>query len=50
MIAHATSGLSLNNSGPGISPFMVNAPAMIATVADVGMPRVNSGIIEDSAL
>ena len=28
---------------------MVNAPAMMATVAEVGMPRVNSGIIEETA-
>ena len=49
MMAQATSGWSRNSSGPGISPLMVNAPAMIATVAEVGMPRVNSGIIDDTA-
>ena len=37
------SGLSVKRSGPGRNPYIIRAPIKIATVADEGMPSVNSG-------
>ncbi len=42
--AHAISPWSRKRKGPGISPFIMNAPMITATVGEPGMPRVNMGI------
>ena len=40
---HTNGPDSLNNSGPGCSPYDWNATRMTAAVADVGSPMVSSG-------
>src|SRR5215831_10780369 len=39
------SGFSLNNSGPGCNPQMINPPSITAAVGDPGIPRVIIGNI-----
>ena len=39
------SGLLWKRAGPGVSPCMTKAPKRMATVGEVGMPKVNRGII-----
>jgi len=40
---HTSSELRSNSSGPGCRLKIWNAASMIAAVAEVGMPKVNSG-------